>query len=198
MVDQSNIFTVPGAVTGPSGSTGPLGPVGPTGPTGPSGTGPTGPTGPTSTITGPTGPSGTGPTGDTGPTGPIGPTGPVSVIGAPATTSTSQVVTSLTDILSTGMSVTPGAGTYMAFFSGTGDHSRIGELIIPSIYANGVQAPDSERFIGGEPGARAGFVCIALVTVAAGQTIQGFVRVTSTAGGSQGVLYTRGLFLLRA
>ena len=52
---------------------------------------------------------------------------------------------SITDVLIAGMTVTPGAGTYLALFSGqiTGDGGA--KLAHYSIYANGVQAAHSER-----------------------------------------------------
>lgn len=73
---------------------------------------------------GPTGPAGgpTGPTGETGTTGPTGDAASVSTTIVTATSSTST--TSATHATISGMSITPGAGTYLCIFTGTVDNNN--------------------------------------------------------------------------
>lgn len=60
---------------------------------------------------------------------------------APGTITT----TSAADVLMTSMSLTPGAGNYMVWFSTSVDHDSSNESIFASLYVNGVQVADTER-----------------------------------------------------
>lgn len=55
--------------------------------------------------------------------------------------------TSTTDVLLTGMTITPVAGTYMAVFSTTVDHSAQSVAVVVSIYVGGVLKTDSVRSV---------------------------------------------------
>jgi hypothetical protein len=179
-------------VTGPTGATstitGPTGPTGETGETGDAITGPTGPQGDTGTAGGPTGP-----TGDTGPSGVTGPVTPVTPVTSSATFNTS----SATDVLVTGATITPGAGTYLVWYTGTAAHNKNGQQAVVSIYANGVQAADSERRAGGQANNQGPFCSVAEVTVAAGQAIEGRIRSSGGGGGPTASVFGFGLHLLR-
>lgn len=61
---------------------------------------------------------------------------------ATATTTT----TGATDGLLAGVTLTPGAGNYLVWFSTSVDHDSSNESIWVSLYVNGVQVPDTERF----------------------------------------------------
>lgn len=89
---------------------------------------------------GPTGPAG----GPIGPTGPQGETGPPPSSFEAAGTST-ITTTSATDVLASGMTLTPAAGTYIAMFSGSLQHSAENQSIFTSIYVGGTQEAASER-----------------------------------------------------
>lgn len=53
--------------------------------------------------------------------------------------------TSTTDVLMTSMTITPVAGTYLAIFSGTVDHSNQNVAVVTSLYVGGVLKTDSVR-----------------------------------------------------
>lgn len=58
----------------------------------------------------------------------------------------SDSVTSATDVLMVGMTITPGvAGNYLATFSSSFDHSSNNESIFFNLYCDGVLVPDTER-----------------------------------------------------
>lgn len=105
--------------------------------------------------------------------------------------------TSLTFVVADGMTITPGAGTYLAWFSATGSHNKNGQAIHVSIFANGVQVPESNRRAGGQADNTSGVACMARITVVAGQAIDARWKVTSNAGGGQGTLNERTLVLLK-
>ena len=52
---------------------------------------------------------------------------------------------STTDVLMTGMSITPGAGDYLVMFSATPSNSNINQSVWASLYINGVQVAHTER-----------------------------------------------------
>lgn len=215
--DETGYFSGPTGPAGQTGETGPLGPTGPTGggftgPTGPTGsdgiTGSVGPTGPTGDQgstgvaftgpqgpTGPTGDSGTGPTGPTGTTGPAGPTGSVNYNSA---TDTSTITTtSTTYTLATGMSITPGAGTYLAMFSASATMNKNGQTVQCAIFVNGTIDATSHRSLGGQAGNIGNFKSSCIATVADGQAIDVRWLISSAAGGGQGSMDERTLILLK-
>lgn len=59
--------------------------------------------------------------------------------------SSNLTVTSTTDVLMTGMTITPVAGTYMVWFSTWLTHSNGNATITMSLYVGGVQKADSIR-----------------------------------------------------
>lgn len=102
----------------------------------------------------------------------------------------SITTTSATDVLMTGLTLTPGAGTFQVIGATTMAHSTSGATIFMSVYANGVQVAASEsgttpRFAsGGGLGVGVSAIplpvmVIAEVTVAAAQTIE--IRWRTTA-----------------
>lgn len=107
---------------------------------------------------------------------------------------TTITTTSITDILATGMTLTPEAGTYLAIFSGTLSNSGNNNNVFASLYVDGTQVTGSERSIralASNDGAP--FSCCALVTVSGGQDVEGRWR-TSAATAS---MYQRTLVLVR-
>lgn len=94
---------------------------------------------------------------------------------------TSTITTSgTTAVLMTGMTTTPGAGTYLVWFSGDCSHNTNGSTTWMSIYSAGVLVTASER-----PSPRVNaaqqnsWCCVARVTVTAGQAIEGRWRTTA-------------------
>ena len=120
----------------------------------------------------------------------------VKVPNQTATATADSTTGSGVDVLMAGMSITPGAGTYLAIFTGSLDHGTNNASIEVSIYANAVQDADSERrFTRGTVAGNvtAGFPSVAIVTVAGGQSIEGRWR---TSGGTATV-HERSLILGR-
>lgn len=70
----------------------------------------------------------------------------VSIPGSEATATTPTTTTSTTDTLMAGMTITPGAGTYLVHFSTTLENNTNGTTTYLSIYAAGTQIADTERF----------------------------------------------------
>jgi len=102
--------------------------------------------------------------------------------------------TSTTDVLATGMSITPGAGTYLVWFTGSVSHGTNNGSVFPSIYAAGAQVPASERqYNRANSSMTTPFACAARVTVAAGQAIAGYWRGSS----GTSTMYQRTLMLLK-
>lgn len=62
-----------------------------------------------------------------------------------ATATADTTTTSTTDVLINSMTITPTAGTYLAFFSSTIDHSNQNVAVVVSLYAGGVQSADTVR-----------------------------------------------------
>lgn len=96
------------------------------------------------------------------------------------TGTTTITTTSLTDVLMTGMTVTPAAGTYLVWFSGAVSHSTNNAITWMSIYAGGTIVTASES-----PAQRATtavsfpFACAARVTVNGSQAIEGRWRTSA-------------------
>lgn len=109
--------------------------------------------------------------------------------------STSTITTtSTTDILATGMSITPETGTYLAIFSSSVTNSANNQDVFASIYVDGVQVAASERAIRSLPSNDgAAFACVAEVTVNGSQAVEGRWRVS----GNTGSMYPRTLVLVK-
>ena len=104
-----------------------------------------------------------------------------------ATTTT----TSTSDVLMSGMTVTPEAGTYLVFFTGSIQHSS-GAVTTISIYAGGSYV--MRRTVNSSNATnRMGFSCVAKVTVNGSQAIEGKWK---TASGTA-TAYERGLHTLK-
>jgi len=108
---------------------------------------------------------------------------------------TGEITTSsVTDVLATTMTLTPGAGTYIVRFSGSFALDNNNRSTFATIYANGVlvAASERERF-GLNADSFVPFACDARVTVAAGQAIEGRWRVDDA--GDVGTMRERTLVL---
>jgi hypothetical protein len=100
---------------------------------------------------------------------------------ATSVTGTSTITTSsLTDVLMTGMSITPVAGNYMVFFSGDIRNSNLGRTMVMSIYSGGSIQTASES-INYNPSASSiyTFKSQALITVNGAQAIEGRWRTSA-------------------
>lgn len=62
-----------------------------------------------------------------------------------ATATADTTTTSTTDVLVTGMTLTPASGTYIVFFSAGVDHSNQSVAVVVSLYSGGVQKASSVR-----------------------------------------------------
>lgn len=104
-----------------------------------------------------------------------------------STSATDAISTSsLTDVLVTGLTVTPGAGTYFVSWSMTAAHNKAGQTVFGSLYAAGSQVSGTEREVGGQAGNKGNTGSSAVITVSAGQAIEARWRVSSNSGGGQG------------
>ena len=110
-----------------------------------------------------------------------------------ATSNTTATNTSGTAVLMTGMTLTPGAGTYFVMFNGVGYNTTDVTPIAVSIYSNNVLAVGSVRTFRSRVTAYSNISTSAFVTVAAGQAIE--VRWSTTAGTA--TVFERGLYLIR-
>ena len=109
-----------------------------------------------------------------------------------AEAATSTTTTSTTDVLVTGMSITPESGTYLVWFSSSASNATSNNSVYVSIYAGGTQAVASERhIITKSAGDTGGIACSAKVIVNGTQTIEAQWRVD----GSTGTLYQRTLVI---
>ena len=114
-----------------------------------------------------------------------------------AATATGDITTaSATDVLATTMTITPGAGTFLVFFSGSAEIDDNNESVEMSIYGNAVSVPASEVRSGpGLANQAMPFGTHALLTVGAGQAIEGRWRVSNVA--ATATMHERTLTALR-
>jgi hypothetical protein len=112
---------------------------------------------------------------------------------ATATTTT----TSTTFVALDSMTITPGAGTYWCTFSATGSMNKNAQQVISIIRENGTQITETERELGGQANNFGNFNCQGEATVAAGQAIDIYWRITSAAGGGTGTCLERTLMVVR-
>jgi len=105
--------------------------------------------------------------------------GAITIANAPAITQLTGIdlitTSSTTDVaLSTALSITPGVGDYLVFFTGTVSNSNSGRAVILSIYSNGIRIPVTE--ITAIPGANNEKVSVAtnayITGLVAGQAIE--------------------------
>ena len=103
---------------------------------------------------------------------------------------------SATDVLVDSMTLTPGAGTYLVWFSGSIEHSANNEDITGSIYVGGVLDTDSER-LWHRGGAQAAIVTSHIspgkVVVNGSQAIEGRWRTTDATA----TMHQRSLIILK-
>lgn len=102
--------------------------------------------------------------------------------------------TSTSPILATSMTITPASGTYLAWFSGSGNVGTKNANYTTSVYVGGVQQATSicTSFMGGASHDEA-FISIAKITVDGTQAIEGRWQVSS----GTGTLHQRCLLILR-
>lgn len=114
-----------------------------------------------------------------------------------ATATATTTTTGATDGLLAGMTLTPGAGNYMVWFSTSVDHTAANDSIWVSLYVNGVQVPDTERLFrrGGAAADTAGPLAFNkyITGVGAGQVVE--VRWRTT--GATANAYQRTLTLMK-
>ena len=102
---------------------------------------------------------------------------------APLATATGDTTTtSAVDVLVNAMTLTPAAGTYMVWFTGSVDHSSTDDAMEMSVYAGGVQDATSERRVqrgAGQGNVTVPFTCMAKVAVNGAEAIEGQWRTTA-------------------
>ena len=111
------------------------------------------------------------------------------------TATANTTTTSATDLLVNAMTLTPAAGTYMVWFTGSVEHDTNNSFVFTSIYSGGVQVAASERQFerGGAQGdVGASFACVARVTVNGAQAITGQWRTDAATA----TMHERGLHLI--
>lgn len=126
-----------------------------------------------------------------------------SLINAEAAGTSTISTSSTTDVQATGMSLTEGtdfdgAGTYLAIFTGSVQHSAANSTIFTSIHVAGTQQAKTERrwgsggfFAGTNIGGS--FVSAGLISVTAGQAVTGEWRTS----GATATMYQRSLVLVK-
>ena len=137
----------------------------------------------------------TGAKGDTGPAGTA--TGVTAV--APVTAGGTITTTSTSDVLASGMTSTPAAGTYLCFFTGGGWLSNPGSsnyTVAASIYAGGSQVSGSEIQFSDAQYYNTPFSCVGVATVNGSQAIEGRWRVNG-GGGTATITGVHTLLLLK-
>jgi hypothetical protein len=112
---------------------------------------------------------------------------------AAATTTTTSITYAALD----SMTITPGAGTYWCTFSATGSMNKNAQQVLAVIRHNAVQIAETERELGGQASNFGNFNCQGEATVAAGQAIDVYWRITSAAGGGTGTCLERTLMVVR-
>lgn len=116
-------------------------------------------------------------------------------------TAVDTITTNLdTDVLATGMTLTPPAGTYLVWFSGSAESSiNVGSnaIVFVSIYSDGSQIVSSEQggSVNNTPGGLFPFNCVAKVTVNGSQAIEGKWRVDDAL--ETATMYQRNLTILK-
>lgn len=101
--------------------------------------------------------------------------------------------TSTTDVLATGMTTTPAAGTYLVIFSGSVENSNNDAGSTLSIYRGGTVVTASVRTSVTKSNNSDIFSTNAVVTVNGSQAIEGKWRV----GSNTGTMHTRSLMILQ-
>lgn len=107
--------------------------------------------------------------------------------------------TSTTDVLATGMTDTPPAGTYLVMFGGSSynDSTGSGLYVAVSIWAAGAQVADSERQISDSVSYNQMFQTSTIVTVDGSQAIEGRWRCSAVGVGTAYMRGNRSLLLIQ-
>jgi len=121
----------------------------------------------------------------------------VNIINSQAYAAGTTTTTSATDVLLDSMTLTPGAGSYLVHFISSISGTTNNAVVFASIYANGVQVPNTEIRIvprsSNSSNVTALISCVGIATVADGQAID--IRWRTSAGTV--TAYQRKLQLLR-
>ena len=122
--------------------------------------------------------------------------GSTTISSSEATATGTTTTTSATDVLMNAMTLTPGAGTYLAMFSSSLSHSTTQSIHV-SLYANSVRKDESERRLNvvdlKVQGSEFPVAIQSIVTVGAGQAIE--VKWHTT--GATATAYQRTLTLIK-
>lgn len=110
-----------------------------------------------------------------------------------ATAIADDTTDSLVDVVADGMTLTPPAGTYLVWFSGSTEGGGDSDTFV-SIWANGVQVPSSEEKIISTVNNGTPFNSVAKVTVDGTQTIEGRWRVN---GATAVTMHQRNLTIIQ-
>lgn len=95
------------------------------------------------------------------------------------------------------MTITPGAGTYLALFSASASMNKNAQQVLAVIRANGVENAQSLRKLGGQANNIGNFASMAIVAVADAQAIDVYWRISSAGGGGAGTGIERTLILIK-
>jgi len=113
-------------------------------------------------------------------------------------TGTSTITRTLaTYAVVTGMTITPGAGTWLAIFSTAAKVNKNSRTALFSVFSNGVQVQSSEREIGGQANNMGSVCSTAVVTVTAGQAIDARWRLDATTSSPTVTAMERTLILVK-
>ena len=128
-----------------------------------------------------------------------GPTTPVNPTRTPVTASGTITTTSLTDVLATGMTDTPPAGTYLVFFTNSTYMVTTGSgyYVATSIWAAGAQNAASQLHAADSTDYDTPATCVAFVTVNGSQAIEGRWRRSNTGCGTAYMVGRRTLSMMK-
>ena len=119
------------------------------------------------------------------------------VVASVTSSATTDTTASGTPSLLQGMTVTPGAGTYLVFFLGEGSVDKNSRFAFTRIRFNGVANLASERRVGGQASNLGSWPSAAIGTVAAGQTIQVYWGMQNPGAGAVASSTARSLVLIK-
>jgi hypothetical protein len=107
----------------------------------------------------------------------------------------SFTTTSATYVPVTGMTVTPGAGTYAVWLNGVIGNGSNGRESRIAVFNNGTIITNSERFSEGQANNRSGVASFTVTTVADAQAID--IRLRTDVGGGTAQLENRSVYVVR-
>lgn len=113
-----------------------------------------------------------------------------------ATSTTTTTTNTATDTLISGMTLTPGAGNFLAHFTASADVNNANRVLYVSIYVGGSQIAASEIRISGTT-ATVPVAITKKVSPTGGQAVEVRWRLSSTGGSPTGTMYNRVLTLLQ-